>query len=301
MTIVVSTRKPVRIRIRIRVYAGPRGIFACLNHDKDQPCRACRAVTKKAWAFSVSILIRPPTLFPSSSSSLSLWHCELQYTKVRSFLSLSLSYFISSISAFISFSTFFPSSLSPVPSSPSSFLPSFSYPNSSSSQSPLPSPTTPPSQTQLLILWTSMNWRQVFLHFWTSFSPHFCLNCLILILFSPFSLSYYFLSSIYRISHFHCFPYMTISHKFTVSSASVTVVARSWTNENHRSRVLYFSWAKDVAAEWLPHVKVASNKDSSTLHSRAIFYTSRQSSTLDQTVYLLYIYCIFLQGRLGMK
>ena len=102
------------------------------------------------------------------------WHCELQYTKVRSFLSLSLSYFISSISAFISFSTFFPSSLSPVPSSPFSFLPSFSYPNSSSSQS------------QLLTLWTSMNWHQVFLHFWTSFSPHFCLNCLILILFSPF-------------------------------------------------------------------------------------------------------------------
>ena len=114
------------------------------------------------------------------------WHCELQYTKVRSFLSLSLSYFISSISAFISFSTFFPSSLSPVPSSPSSFLPSFSYPNSSSSQSPFPSPTTLPSQSQLLTLRTSMNWRQVFLHYWTSFSPHFCLNCLILIPFSLF-------------------------------------------------------------------------------------------------------------------
>ena len=119
------------------------------------------------------------------------WHCELQYTKVRSFLSLSLSYFISSISAFISFSTFFPSSLSPVPSSPSSFLPSFSYPNSSSSQSPFPSPTTP--QSQLLTLRTSMNWRQVFLHFWTSFSPHFCLNRLILIPFYPLFLFQLFL------------------------------------------------------------------------------------------------------------
>ena len=36
----------LRIRIRIRVYAGPRGIFACLNHDKDQPCRA---VQQSAW------------------------------------------------------------------------------------------------------------------------------------------------------------------------------------------------------------------------------------------------------------
>ena len=71
-------------------------------------------------------------------------------------------------------------------------------------------------------------------------------------------------------------------------------------NENSRSRVLYFSGAKDVAAEWLPHVKVASNKDS-TLNSRAIFYTSLHNSTLDRTVYLLYIYRIFLQGRLGMK
>ena len=30
----------VILRIRIRVYAGSRGLFACLNHDKDQPCRA---------------------------------------------------------------------------------------------------------------------------------------------------------------------------------------------------------------------------------------------------------------------
>ena len=35
---------------------------------------------------------------------------------------------------------------------------------------------------------------------------------LFLFLFIPFSFSNYFLSSIYRISHFHCFPYMTISH-----------------------------------------------------------------------------------------
>ena len=30
----------VRIRIRVRVYAGPQGIFACLNHDKNNPCIA---------------------------------------------------------------------------------------------------------------------------------------------------------------------------------------------------------------------------------------------------------------------
>ena len=30
----------IRIRIRIRVYAGPRCVFACMNHDTDQPCRA---------------------------------------------------------------------------------------------------------------------------------------------------------------------------------------------------------------------------------------------------------------------
>ena len=30
----------MQVRVRIRVYAGPQGIFACLNHDKDQPCRA---------------------------------------------------------------------------------------------------------------------------------------------------------------------------------------------------------------------------------------------------------------------
>ena len=29
-----------RIRIRIRLYAGPQGVFACLNHNTDQPCRA---------------------------------------------------------------------------------------------------------------------------------------------------------------------------------------------------------------------------------------------------------------------
>ena len=27
-------------RIRIRVFSGSRGVFACPNHDKDQPCRA---------------------------------------------------------------------------------------------------------------------------------------------------------------------------------------------------------------------------------------------------------------------
>ena len=35
-----------RIRIRIRVHAGPQGIFAWMNHDKDQPCKS---VQQLAW------------------------------------------------------------------------------------------------------------------------------------------------------------------------------------------------------------------------------------------------------------
>ena len=61
MTITLVTLEHIhmfKIRIRIRVYAGPRGIFACLNHDKDQPCRA---VQQSAWLFSLTPTLTLPT------------------------------------------------------------------------------------------------------------------------------------------------------------------------------------------------------------------------------------------------
>ena len=59
-TLISTSNTCLRIRIRIRVNAGPCGVFACLNHDTDQPCRAkgLRYQTRPSLAFEQSLMLQ---------------------------------------------------------------------------------------------------------------------------------------------------------------------------------------------------------------------------------------------------